>query len=109
MDWLSAIGNFFINIFDSLIDWGIGLINGFLSGLGDYLSAWLVKQGITLSIPDNVFDVLNEITLCIGYILPLKALMPIVTLWLGYYVAKIVFAVYRLIASTIIKRVTVKV
>ncbi len=106
---VAPIADFFANIFNSLIDWVLELLNNLFSGFGDVLSAWLISQGITLELPENVYDVLNELTLGVGYILPITSLMPIVYLWLGFYVVKIIFAVYSLIANTIIKRVSVKV
>lgn len=106
--FFSWIADFFANLFNGLIDWFIGLLNNFFGGVGDYIATWLINQGITIELPANVFDVLNEITLSVGYILPITSLMPIVIFWLGFYVVKIIFAVYSLIANTIIKRVTVK-
>ena len=109
MDILKAIGNFFNNIFNGLIDWVLELLNGIFGGLGELIGAWLISRGITIEIPAMAFDILDEITVGIGYILPINALMPIVYLWLSFYVAKIIFAVYSIIANTVIKRVSIKV
>ena len=109
MDILKAIGNFFSNLFNGIIDWVLELLNGLLGGLGELIGSWLVSQGITIEIPATAFDILDEITIGIGYILPISSLMPIVFLWLSFYIGKIIFAVYSIIANTIIKRVSVKV
>lgn len=109
MDILKAIGDFFSKIFNGLIDWVLELINGIFGGLGELIGTWLISQGIVIEIPAMAFDILDEITVGIGYILPINALMPIVYLWLSFYVAKIIFAVYSIIANTVIKRVSIKV
>lgn len=101
--------NFFKSIYDGSIDWIINIFNGFLSGIGDIFGSWLIEQGITIEFPPSVFNLLNEITIGIGYILPIVQLMPIVYCLLSFYVAKIIFAIYQLIASTVIKRIKVKV
>lgn len=109
MDFLSGIGDFFSNFFNSLIDWVLELLNGFFGGLGTLIGTWLEAQGLTIEIPDSVFGILDELTSGIGYILPISQLMPIVYFWLAFYGAKIVFAVYSIIANTVIKRVSIKV
>lgn len=97
------------DLFGGVIDWVVDLLNGCLLGVGELLGNWLYSVGLTLEIPVNVFDVLKEITYGIGYILPIGKLMPIVNFFLAFYFAKIVFAVYHLVASTVVKRVKVKV
>lgn len=108
MDILGAIGDFFGGLFNSLIDWGLGLINGLLEGLGSLLTWWFDSLGLSISVPLGVFNVLNDITYSIGYIFPIKELLPIPLFMLSFYVAKIVFAVFQIIASTVIKRVKIK-
>ena len=105
---MDKIFDFFSNIFNGLIDWVLSLVNLFLEGLANLITPWLVEQGMTISFPAEVFEIINEITLGIGYIVPVTALLPIVTFWLGFYVAKIIFAVFSLIASTTFKRVKAK-
>lgn len=109
MKIFAAIGDFFANLFNGLIDWVLELLNSIFGGLGDVIASWLIEQGFSIEIPSHVFDILNEITLGIGYILPMSSLMPIVYFWLGFYVCKIIFAVYSIIANTVIKRVSIKV
>lgn len=106
---LNQIFDFFGGIVDNLIDWVLKLVNSLLGGLADLIGNWLSSQGLTIQFPAAIFNVLNEITLGIGYILPVKQLMPIVNFMIAFYVAKIIFAVYQLIAKTVIKRVKVKV
>ena len=101
MDWLA-------NIFNPLIDWCVNLINGFFGGLGTIINGWLTSGGITVEIPPNVYDILHELTLGIGYIIPVAALLPIPIAMISFYIAKLIFAVYQLIAHTIIKRVKLR-
>ena len=105
LEWLK---DFFFGLFDGVINLALELLNGIFGGFGVLLATWLEGQGIVLEYPSNVFDVLNEITLGIGYLLPINALKPIVFWMLAFYIAKIIFAVYSLVASTVIKRVSVK-
>lgn len=106
---LNQIFDFFGGVLDNLIDWVLKLVNSLLGGIGELIANWLASQGLTIQFPVAVFNVLNEITLGIGYILPIKQLMPIVNFMVAFYVAKIIFAVYQLIAKTVIKRLKVKV
>lgn len=106
---IGQILDFFGGVIDKLIDWILSLCNALLGGISELLANWLATQGLTIQFPAAIFNVLNEITLGIGYILPIKQLMPIVNFMLAFYVAKIIFAVYHLIAKTVIKRVKVKV
>ena len=105
---MQVVYDFFVNSINAIIDWVLGLVNFLLDGLASLLAPWLAEQGMTIAFPTQVFEIINEITLGIGYILPVSALLPIVTFWLGFYVAKIVFAVFSLIVSTTFKRVKVK-
>lgn len=105
---MDVIYDFFINLINAVIDWALGLINFILEGAAGLFAPWLAEQGMTIAFPTQVFEIINEITLGIGYILPISALLPIAVFWLGYYGAKIVIAVFSLIASTTFKRVKVK-
>lgn len=109
MDFFKGIADFFGNLFNNLIDWILELLNGIFGGLGELIGSWLLSQGLTIEIPATVFDILDELTIGIGYILPINSLLPIVFFWLAFYVAKIIFAVYSIIANTVIKRVSIKV
>lgn len=99
----------FRNIFNAAIDWVLELCNSFALGLGTFISQWLLSMGLTVEIPANLFDVLNDFTRGVGYIIPFSALMPIVNFMLSFYVVKIIFAVYKIIANTTIKRVDLKI
>ncbi|MBQ9385210.1 MAG: hypothetical protein IJT87_13345 [Ruminiclostridium sp.] len=101
MEWIASI-------FNPLIDWCVNLINSFLGGLGAVINDWLNSIGLEITLPPNVYDVLNEISIGVGYLIPVKALIPIPLFFVSFYIAKLVFAIYQLIASTIIKRVKLK-
>ena len=101
MDWLT-------NLFNPLIDFCVGLINGFFGGLGTIINDWLTNAGIYVEIPPNVYDILHELTLGIGYIIPVAALLPIPLAMISFYITKFAFAIYQIIAHTIIKRVKLK-
>ena len=107
--FLNAIVSFFRGIFNGFIDWVVSCINALLSGLGDLLVGWLLGLGLTIEIPPNVFDILHELTVGVGYILPIRQLLLIPMFMLSFYVAKLIFAVFQVIYSTIIKRTTIKV
>ena len=113
MNIINTIFNFFKNLFNGVIDWIIILLNKLLSGLGDIILQWLIylceSFGLNIEIPANVFDIVHELFLGIGYILPMKALLPIPLFMVAFYIAKLIFAIYSLIAKTIIRRVSVKV
>lgn len=108
MSFWSKISSFFTGLFSSLIDWVLQFFNSIGIGFTSMIANWLASAGLTIEIPSNLFAVLSDITYGVGYILPIPALMPIVNVMLAFYVLKIVFAVYHLIASTIVKRVSVK-
>ena len=105
---INAIVSFFSDIFNDVINWGVDLLNNLFSGIGDIIAAWLEHIGLTIEIPANVFDIFNELTIGVGYIVPVAALLPIPLFMLAFYVAKLIFAIYQLIAATIIRRVKVK-
>ena len=109
MDVLNLIGDFFKNLIDCVLDWVVELLNWIFGGLGELIAWWFESIGLDISIPVDVFNVFNDITYSIGYIFPIKELLPIPIFMFTFYVARIVFAVFQIIASTVIKRVKVKV
>jgi hypothetical protein len=103
------IGNFFGDFFGGLWDGAVSLLNNFFNGLATYIGNWLHDLGFSISIPSGVFNVFNDITHFIGYIIPVRALLPIPIFMLSFYIIKLIFAIYKIIASTIIQRVHVSV
>jgi len=100
--------NWFKSGWNGIIDWVIELLNSFGTGLGSFINSWFDSLGLSLEIPSGVFKVLNEITYGIGYILPLSSLTPLFLFWLSFHFAHLIFALFRLLHSTIFKRVSVK-
>ena len=90
-NWISE---FFSNLFSAILGVCLDLLSLFLGIFTEPIKLWMIEQGFTLEIPSEVFNVLDEITYGIGYILPLFALIPIVTFMLTFYGAKIVFSVF---------------
>ena len=109
MKWLDNLTGWWQSGWDAIIDWVVELLNKFESGLATFITDWLVSQGLTLELPVDVFNVLDEISYGIGYILPLKDLTPLFLFWLSFHFVNLIFAIFRMIHSTIIKRVSVKV
>ncbi len=100
---IKAITDFFAKILSEIAEWVLGFIVWIVNGVfAAPLAALLSAQGFSLQIPDEVFNVLNEITYCVGYILPLWAMTPIITLTINFYVVKIVISVFSS-ATKIIK------
>lgn len=95
------IAEFFSGLFATVIDFFFSLFSQFMGIVAPYLSAWLIDQGFELEIPTEVFNVLDEITYGIGYIFPLYALLPIVTFWVIFYVAKITISAFNFVTKTI--------
>lgn len=93
-DFINWCSVFFSDIVAGILGFFTSMLQNLFGAVGTAVSAWMIDQGFSLSIPSEVFNVLDEITLGIGYIFPLYALMPIVTFMLAFYVAKIVFAVF---------------
>lgn len=117
MDWLmDFFGNFFNGIIDFFVklftEWIPGFFidafNFFAGGLAELVENWLISIGLTIEIPEGLYSGLNVLTRSIGYILPMAALSPIVIFMLVFYIAKIVFAIYKVIANTIIKKISIK-
>ena len=102
---LGSTGDFFSGLFGGAID----LLNGFFNGLGTYLGEWLTGLGLSITIPDGVLTVLDDLTKSIGYIIPVQALLPIPIFMLSFYIAKLIFALYQIIASTIIRKIHISV
>lgn len=99
------IGNFFGDFFSGLWDGAVDLLNGFFNGLATYIGNWLGSIGLSITIPDGVFYILDDLTHSIGYIIPVAALLPIPIFMLSFYVIKLIISIYRIIASTVIQRV----
>ena len=96
------------NIFSTIIDWVCGGINAVFGGIAEFIFNFISGYGLKIEIPANVYDVLNEITIGVGYIIPVRALLPIPAFMITFYVLKFVFSLYQLIAGTIIKRVRLR-
>lgn len=92
---LKYINDFFAEIISELVSWQLTVLSWLTNNLfGAPLGAWLASQGFSIEFPDEVFNVLNEITYGVGYILPLYSLLPIVWIMLTFYVAKILLSVF---------------
>lgn len=102
------MGDFFVNLFSGLVDWILAFLNSIFSTVFGVLSIFIKSLGLNPSIPGTVFNVLDELTLGIGYIFPVADLLPIAFFWVAFYVARIVFSIYHLIASTVFKRTRLK-
>lgn len=108
--WLSGMGqitDFLSNWTGSLWDSIVAFFNGFLGGLDTYIANWLEEQGLYISIPENVQEILRELAIGIGYIFPVRLLLPIPVFMISFYTIKLIFALYNLIAGTVIKRVKI--
>ena len=108
--WLSGMGqitDFFSKWTGSLWDGIVDFFNGIMGGLSDYISSWLSGLGLSITIPSGVFDVLDSLTRSIGYLIPVSSILPIPIFMLSFYVLKLIFSVYQIIASTVIKRVKI--
>lgn len=108
MEWLNSLWDGIQNIFSTVIDWFVGGVNALFGGIAQIIFGFLSACGLNVSIPANVYDVLNEITIGVGYIIPVRALLPIPIFMITFYVIKLVFSIYQLIAGTIIKRTRLK-
>lgn len=98
LDFMADLASSILSFF---IDFIVGLITNITGIFGSYLSTWMVEQGFTLEIPDEVFNVLDEITIGIGYIFPLYAFIPIVTFMLGFYLAKLAISLFTGLTKSI--------
>ena len=105
----NQIGGFFGDFFGGLFDGAVDFFNSIFSGLSSYISEWLTGLGLSITIPDGVFAVLNDLTRGIGYLIPVQALLPIPVFMLSFYIIKLIFALYQIIANTIIRRIHVSV
>lgn len=105
---MEAIGNFFSTLFSGLIDWCLNIFNIVSQGFLTIISDFFKLVGLDVTIPGSVFSVFRELSIGIGYIFPLADLLPIFYFWVSFYIARIIFAVFRLISSTILKRTKLK-
>lgn len=102
---ISQIGNFFSNWTGSVWDSIVAFLNSFFGGIDTYIGNWLEQQGLYLSIPENVQKILRELAIGIGYIFPVRLLLPIPIFMMSFYILKLIFALYNLIAGTVIQRI----
>ena len=97
LDFLGGIGNFFI-----------GIINYLVGGVADLILTFLATCGLTIELPTNIYNLLDELTIGIGYIFPMRQLLPIPMFMITFYTIKLVFSIYNLVAGTIIKKISLK-
>lgn len=57
----------------------------FFGGLADIILSFISSFGLTIEIPANVFDILREISIGVGYIIPVRALLPIPIFMITFY------------------------
>lgn len=106
----SQILSWFSGIFDFLWDNATSFINGIFNGdLAQYIGSWFNNLGLSIAIPQSFYNGLNELFIGIGYIVPVRALLPIPAFFLSFYIIKLVFAIYRAIAGFVVRRIKVKV
>lgn len=108
MEWLSNLWSGIQDLFSTAIDWVVGVINSLLGGLAEFIFGFLNEMGLEIEIPPNVFDALREISIGVGYIIPVKELLPIPIFMISFYILKLIFSIYQLIAGTVIKRTRLK-
>lgn len=53
-------------------------------------------NALNFAIPEQIFVVMNSLTNVVGYIMPLRLYIPIITLVLGYWFVCIFAAAYRM-------------
>lgn len=109
----TAIGNWIGNIIASYSSWWISGIQWFVDWIAERfnnvlwafvtpISNWLDSLGdVTIGFPSVVFDVLNEITYGVGYILPLGYLLPIPIFMISFYGLKLMFIIFLRVKSFI--------
>lgn len=93
------------SFFNGVIDFFTGCFNWFFGGLVDLILGFISNFGLTIEIPVGIYDILNELFIGVGYIIPVKALLPIPFFMISFYILKLIFSLYQLIAGTIIQRV----
>ena len=94
MDIFSWLSEALSDLTAGIIGFFTALLQQLFGLFGSMIASWMVEQGFSLSIPSEVFNVLDEITLSIGYILPLYALVPLITFMLTFYIAKFVLSIF---------------
>lgn len=95
------------NLLGGIVDFFASIFNFLFGGIATVILEYIAGS-MNITIPENVFDVLNEITIGVGYILPVRELLPIPLFMLSFYSVKLVFSIYQLIAGTIIQRVRLR-
>ena len=106
---MEAFFNNIVYFFSDIFGWFWDLLADFasmlLGGLGSIISSFIDSVNLTMEIPESIYTTLREITIGVGYIIPLRALLPIPTLMILFYISKMVYAVFHLVFSTIIQHV----
>ena len=100
-NFFNGLSDFFSNLFASVFNFIFDFFLNLTGTLNPFITAWLVDQGFELEIPTEIFNVLNEITYGIGYIFPLYALLPIVTIWMTFHIARLTFSIFGGITKTL--------
>lgn len=90
------------------VDLLLHMFNGVFGGIADIILTFLASCGLTIEFPADLYNILDQLTLGVGYIIPVRALLPIPLFMITFYTIKLVFSIYQLIAGTIIKRINLK-
>ena len=85
----------------------LDIINGLLSGVFAIVEQFLNLIGLQFSLPADIYDGLNDITLGIGYIIPMSKFTPLLIFALAFYVGRIIMSVYNRVAHTSIRKTTI--
>ena len=77
---------FIQNIISSIYNWYQETFEGFFYGFRTNFDNIITSiQSLYFAIPEEIYIVLDTLTHYVGYILPLRLYMPIITLVLGYW------------------------
>lgn len=88
-------------IFSNIIEFLANLVTTLMGLPGAYISKWMIAQGFSVEVPENVFLILDQLTYGVGYIVPLYGLLPIVGFWITFYSAKIMFSLFSTITRAL--------
>lgn len=97
MEIISKVGGFLTFIGTGIVNWFQDTFNSLFGGLSDIISAIFIANSLEVEIPDDVYNILDELTYGIGYILPIKELLPIPIFMISFYSVKLVISVVRTI------------
>lgn len=97
---LNDVSNFFWDV----IMWCVNTLTG---GLGGVVQLFFEMFNLSISIDVSVYSTLREIMIGVGYIVPIRALLPIPVFMISFYLAQFVFAIFRFICSTFIRKVSI--